>query len=46
MIASTSALALPDKVAGMVMVDATFDEDVALEDVGMVPDGVSPCASV
>jgi hypothetical protein len=28
------------------MLDASFDEEVTLEDVGMVPDGVGPCDPV
>jgi pimeloyl-ACP methyl ester carboxylesterase len=43
MVASAYAVAHPDKVAGMVMVDATFDEEVTIEDVGMVPKGAGPC---
>ena len=43
MVASAFAVAHPDKVAGIVMVDATFDEEVTIEDVGMVPEGTSPC---
>ena len=43
MVASAYAVAHPDKVAGIVMVDASFDEEVTLEDVGMVPAGVGPC---
>jgi pimeloyl-ACP methyl ester carboxylesterase len=43
MVASAYAVAYPDKVAGIVMVDASFDEEVTLEDVGLVPDGASPC---
>lgn len=43
MVASAYAVAHPDKVAGIVMVDATFDEEVTLEDVGRVPEGFSPC---
>jgi pimeloyl-ACP methyl ester carboxylesterase len=46
MVASAYAVAHPDKVAGIVMVDATFDEEITLEDVGMVPDGVGPCDPV
>jgi pimeloyl-ACP methyl ester carboxylesterase len=46
MVASAYAVAHPDKVAGIVMVDASFDEEVTLEDVGMVPDGVGPCDPV
>src|SRR6478609_2674044 len=37
MVASAYAVAHPDKVAGMVMVDARFDEEITLEDVGLVP---------
>ena len=40
------AVAHPDKVAGIVMVDASFDEEVTIEDVGMVPDGAGPCDPV
>jgi pimeloyl-ACP methyl ester carboxylesterase len=43
MVASAYAVAHPDKVAGIVMVDASFDEEIKLEDVGMVPQGVGPC---
>lgn len=43
MVASAYAVAHPDKVAGIVMVDASFDEEVTLEDVGMVPEGAGPC---
>ena len=43
MVASAYAVAHPDKVAGIVMVDASFDEEVTIEDVGMVTDGTSPC---
>ena len=43
MVASAYAVAHPDKVAGIVMVDASFDEEVTIEDVGMVSDGASPC---
>jgi len=43
MVASAYAVAHPDKVAGIVMVDASFDEEVTLEDVGMVPKGSGPC---
>ena len=43
MIASAYAVAHPDKVAGIVMVDASFDEEVTIEDVGMVPAGAGPC---
>jgi pimeloyl-ACP methyl ester carboxylesterase len=43
MVASAYAVAHPDKVAGIVMVDASFDEEITIEDVGMVPDGVGPC---
>ena len=41
MVASAYAVAHPDKVAGIVMVDADFDELVTLED--MVPEGVGAC---
>lgn len=41
MVASAYAVAHPDKVAGIVMVDADFDEEVTLED--MVPEGVGAC---
>ncbi|GAA1998346.1 alpha/beta hydrolase [Microbacterium pumilum] len=43
MVASAYAVAHPGKVVGIVMVDASFDEEITLEDVGMVPDGVGPC---
>lgn len=43
MVASAYAVAHPDKVAGIVMVDASFDEEVTIEDVGLVPDGTGPC---
>jgi pimeloyl-ACP methyl ester carboxylesterase len=43
MVASAYAVAHPDKVAGIVMVDADFDDEITLEDVGMVPDGFGPC---
>ena len=43
MVASAYAVAHPDKVTGIVMVDASFDEEVTIEEVGMVPDGFSPC---
>ena len=43
MVASAYAVAHPNKVAGIVMVDASFDEEITIEDVGMVPDGASPC---
>lgn len=46
MVASAYAVAHADKVAGIVMVDADFDEEILLEDVGMVPDGASPCDPV
>jgi pimeloyl-ACP methyl ester carboxylesterase len=46
MVASAYAVAHPDKVAGIVMFDASFDEEVTLEDVGMVPEGVGPCDPV
>ena len=46
MVASAYAVAHPDKVAGIVMVDASFDEEVTLEDIGMVPEGVGPCDPV
>jgi len=46
MVASAYAVAHPDKVAGIVMVDASFDEEILLEDVGMVPDGTGPCDPV
>jgi len=41
MVASAYAVAHPEKVAGIVMVDASFDEEITIEDVGMVPNG--PC---
>jgi pimeloyl-ACP methyl ester carboxylesterase len=41
MVASAYAVAHPDKVAGMVMVDADFDEEVTLED--LVPPGLGAC---
>lgn len=43
MVASAYAVAHPDKVAGIVMVDADFDEEITIEDVGMVTSGSSPC---
>lgn len=43
MVASAYAVAHPDEVAGIVMVDAAFDEEIIIEDVGMVPEGASPC---
>jgi pimeloyl-ACP methyl ester carboxylesterase len=43
MVASAYAVAHPDKVAGIVMVDASFDDEVTIEDVGMVPEGAGPC---
>jgi pimeloyl-ACP methyl ester carboxylesterase len=43
MVVSAYAVAHPDKVAGIVMIDASFDEEITLEDVGKVPDGVGPC---
>ena len=43
MVAPAYAVAYPDKVAGIVMVDASFDEEVTIEDVGMVPKGTGPC---
>lgn len=43
MVASVYAVAHPDKVAAMVMVDASFDEEVTLEGAGMLPKGVGPC---
>jgi len=46
MVASAYAVAHPDKVAGIVMVDASFDDEIKLEDVGMVPKGVGPCDRV
>ena len=46
MVASAYAVAHPDDVTGIVMLDASFDEEVTLEDVGMVPDGVGPCDPV
>lgn len=46
MVASAYAVAHPDKVAGIVMVDGDFDEEVTLEDVGMVPEGTGPCDRV
>jgi pimeloyl-ACP methyl ester carboxylesterase len=46
MVASAYAVAHPDKVAGIVMVDASFDEEITLEDVGMVPEGAGPCDPV
>ena len=45
MVASAYAVAHPDKVAGMVMVDASFDDEITLEDVGMVTEGSGPCDS-
>ena len=44
MVASAYAVAHPEKVAGIVMVDAAFDEEVTIEGVGMVPEEVAPCA--
>ena len=41
MVASAYAVAYPDKVAGIVMVDADFDAEITIED--MVPDGVGAC---
>jgi pimeloyl-ACP methyl ester carboxylesterase len=46
MVASAYAVAHPRNVAGIVMVDASFDEEITLEDVGMVPEGVGPCDAV
>jgi pimeloyl-ACP methyl ester carboxylesterase len=46
MVASAYAVAHPDKVAGIVMVDASFDEEITLEDVGMVTEGSGPCDPV
>jgi len=46
MVASAYAVAHPDKVVGIVMVDADFDDEIVLEDVGMVPTGMSPCDPV
>lgn len=46
MVASAYAVAHPGKVAGIVMVDASFDEEITLEDVGMVPEGAGPCDRV
>ena len=46
MVASAYAVAHPDKVAGIVMVDADFDDEVTIEDRGMVPDGIGPCDPV
>ncbi|MFH8252593.1 alpha/beta fold hydrolase [Microbacterium sp. B2969] len=46
MVASAYAVAHPEKVAGIVMVDASFDEEVTIEDVGMVPEGAGPCDPV
>jgi pimeloyl-ACP methyl ester carboxylesterase len=46
MVASAYAVAHPEKVAGIVMVDASFDEEVTIEDVGMVPEGAGPCDAV
>ena len=43
MVASAYAVAHADKVAEIVSVDAAFDEEILIEDVGMVPDGVGPC---
>ena len=43
MVASAYAVAHPDKVAGLVMVDSSFDDEITLEDVGMVPSGAGPC---
>jgi pimeloyl-ACP methyl ester carboxylesterase len=41
MVASAYAVAHPDKTAGMVMVDADFDEEITLEH--LVPPGVGAC---
>lgn len=46
MVASAYAVAHPDKVAGIVMVDASFDDEITLEDVGMVIEGSGPCDAV
>jgi pimeloyl-ACP methyl ester carboxylesterase len=43
MVAAAYAVAHPEKVAGMVMVDASFDDEITLEDVGMVTEGSGPC---
>lgn len=43
MVASAYAVAHPEKVGGMVMLDASFDEEITIEDVGMLPAGVGPC---
>lgn len=46
MVASAYAVTYPQSVRGIVMVDASFDEEVTIEDVGMVPEGVGPCDPV
>ena len=46
MVASAYAVAHPDKVAGIVMVDASFDDEITLEDVGMVTEGSGPCDAI
>jgi pimeloyl-ACP methyl ester carboxylesterase len=46
MVASAYAVTYPQNVRGIVMVDASFDEEVTIEDVGMVPEGVGPCDPV
>ena len=46
MVASAYAVAHPEKVAGIVLADASFDEEVTISDVGMVPEGMSPCDPV
>ena len=46
MVASAYAVAHPEKVAGIVMIDADFDEEITIEDVGMVPRGAGPCDPV
>jgi len=43
MVASAYAVAHPEKVAGIVMVDASFDDEITVEDVGMVTEGSGPC---
>lgn len=43
MVASAYAVAHPDKVTGIVMVDADFDEEIRLENQGLVPDGMGAC---
>jgi pimeloyl-ACP methyl ester carboxylesterase len=44
MVASAYAVAHPDKVAGIVMVDADFDDEITLEENGIVPAGLGACS--